>query len=434
MNEVDAATTAGRTICFDLTHLVTRLMIEAPSGIDKVDLAFARHLASVEAAPHVHYSWVGRGPHTLARSRIDEVLSILDARGWSDRQERDDIGLAALKSWISGGPRPVSTRKRGSRRRDISPEAIKHWRAQARLLLTDDRVRVPENAIYLNVAQLLLEQPRFFRWLDGRPDVVPVFFIHDLLPLDMPEYWAAGYREKFERRIATALRYGKAFVTSTESVKQRLIEERRRRGLADVPVHAAALPSSLVVDDRRALRDAELSSHPYFVIVGTIEPRKNHLLLLNIWRRFAERGGNVPKLLVVGARGWENEQTMDVLDRSRAIGPHVHEVSGLATGTLATLIANARALLMPSFAEGYGLPVAEALSLGTPVIASDIGVFRETSQGLAMLRHPLDGLGWMSAIEQLAADNSAARLEAGRFVAPDWAEYFRRLGDFLGRL
>ena len=118
--------------------------------------------------------------------------------------------------------------------------------------------------------------------------------------------------------------------------------------------------------------DRDLAASPYFVVLGTIEPRKNHLLLLNIWRRLAEQQRSPPKLVIIGTRGWENEQVLDVLDRSVLVRPHVVEGSGMGDRGLMRLLANARALLMPSFAEGYGLPVVEALSLGTPVVASDI--------------------------------------------------------------
>lgn len=93
---------------------------------------------------------------------------------------------------------------------------------------------------------------------------------------------------------------------------------------------------------------------------------------------------------------------------------------------------------MPSFAEGYGLPVVEALSLGTPVIASDIPVFREITQGCALLRHPLDGPGWLQAIMALSDLGSSAAIEAREraraFHAPSWPAYFERVDAFLASL
>ena len=192
------------------------------------------------------------------------------------------------------------------------------------------------------------------------------------------------------------------------------------------------------VGDRRALARPELAAIPYFVVLGTIEPRKNHLLLLNIWRRLAEEQPSPPTLVIIGTRGWENEQVLDVLDRSVLVRPHVVEASGVSDRGVMRLLANARGLLMPSFAEGYGLPVVEALSLGTPVVASDIPIFREVSHGRAVLRHPLDGPGWRDAIMRLSDPASPfavqARREAQAFRSLSWSTYFAGVEAFLHEL
>ena len=93
---------------------------------------------------------------------------------------------------------------------------------------------------------------------------------------------------------------------------------------------------------------------------------------------------------------------------------------------------------MPSFDEGYGLPVVEALTLGTPVIASDIPVFREISQGCATLLAPLNGGDWRETIlafpnEQPSAWN-AAKAKALQFRVPNWRDYFSGLENFIDLL
>ncbi|MFD2497976.1 hypothetical protein ACFSTI_02685 [Rhizorhabdus histidinilytica] len=67
-------------------------------------------------------------------------------------------------------------------------------------------------------------------------------------------------------------------------------------------------------------------------MLSTIEPRKNHLLLLHVWRRMAETLGpeRTPHLAIVGRRGWENENVLDMLERCEAIRGHVHELAGLS--------------------------------------------------------------------------------------------------------
>ena len=88
-------------------------------------------------------------------------------------------------------------------------------------------------------------------------------------------------------------------------------------------------------------------------------------------------GASSPRLVLVGHRGWENENVIDVLERSRGLAPFLVEASGLSDAGLASLVRGATAVVGPSSVEGFGLPVAEALSLGVPVIASDISAHKE---------------------------------------------------------
>ena len=128
---------------------------------------------------------------------------------------------------------------------------------------------------------------------------------------------------------------------------------------------------------------------------------------------------------------------LDLLDRSPALAPHVLETSDLSSADLAALISGARALLAPSFDEGYGLPIVEALALGTPVVAADSQAAREVSQGRATLLSPIDGEGWRREIERLATDDayqSAQRARAAGFEAPNWQDYFASLDTFLAHL
>lgn len=442
-----------RPLILDATHLVARLSRVRTSGIDQVDCAYARHFSartpecgSASDAkgdgtwPVVSVAHYGlRRPRIHARHALVELLN-----RWTDVPS--DRGYTEAFRWLTnaGGQRvgspsttmPELAQGSGPQRRDTILAAAERRSYQMAWLSSPGAGSPPPGAIYLNVAQHLLEHRHYFSWLRNRRDVTAVFFVHDLIPLDWPEYFPAGYRERFERRWLTIQEFAGAIIASSASVRTRLEQEYRRRNRAVVPIHVAPLPPPL--DWRSVELDMALLSVPYFVVVGTIEPRKNHLLLLNIWRRMAETGVP-PKLLIVGSRGWENEQILDVLDRSTLVRPHVLEMSNLGDQALARLIKNARAVLLPSFAEGYGLPLVEGLVLGTPVVASDIPVFREVGQNAATYRHPLDGPNWRAEISRLASqparDVMAERLQTSHpFSPPSWPEYFMDVEAFLHQL
>lgn len=428
-----------RPICFDLTHLVDRINVPWPSGIDKVDLAYADHFTQHSAGPFIRYG-----------SPLPLVVPLVEAREfavrskrvrWQDKGTSNDAAFARVRSRLTGVPLPpeIDTQAAAADQPDRSLRHRLTSTGKALRRRLQSRGEVPEGAIYLNVAQHRFEFHHHFDWLDSRRDVLPVFLIHDLLPFDYPEFFHARDTVIFEKRMETAFKHGKAFILTSEAVRDRVARELRSRGLNQVPMLVAPLPSSIGDFEKTSLIHPDLAAVPYFLTIGTIEPRKNHLLLLSVWRAMAEASASdIPKLVIVGGRGWENEQILDVLERGRLTRPHVIEAAGLSSTGLATLVANARAVLIPSFAEGYGLPLVEALAIGTPVVTTDAPVFREVTQNCAVYRSPIDGLGWRQAIRSFSdpasQESCAARAAAEGFRSPRWSDYFRSVNAFLAAL
>jgi glycosyltransferase involved in cell wall biosynthesis len=168
---------------------------------------------------------------------------------------------------------------------------------------------------------------------------------------------------------------------------------------------------------------------PYFVCVGTIEARKNHLLLLNLWRRLvAELGEATPRLVLAGQRGWETESAIDMLERCPALRGVVFEYPNLPDAEVKRLVKGAQALLLPSFAEGFGFPLVEALALGVPVLCSDIAALRENGGAVAEFLDPLDGAGWRAAIIDYSLPASPRRQaqlsRLSRWRPPRWEDHF----------
>ena len=418
---------ASRPILVDTTRLLTRLKHPSPSGIDRVDLAYARQFLT--GAPDRQAVAIGYfGPRLLPDAKRAELISTLAERWREDMPADRDPVLAGIRDRLAGSAPPTAPVRQETAvpklRLEVADQLNKaggfRWMPAA---------RAPLDAIYLHTSHLRLDKPEQFAWLAARPDIRAVFFVHDLIPIDFPEYAVPGEAARHRVRMATVARHAAAILANSADVGARFSSHCEAAGLRCPPVAVAPLGA----EDAFLRGPARVpGARPYFVVCSTIEARKNHLLLLQVWRNLVGRHGpDTPALVIVGRRGWESEAAVDLLDRCEALKGHVFEASGLSTAGLAELLSGAQALLMPSFAEGYGIPVVEALSVGTPAIVSDIPVHREVGGALATFVDPLDGPGWIAAIERHAV--RPAEPIAG-YLPPTWEAHFRTVNHVLAEL
>jgi glycosyltransferase involved in cell wall biosynthesis len=392
-------------VTYDITRLLTRVLNATPNGIDRVDLAYAENFlaGSNEVPALVHMGPLGHRAFTGVD--VSKAISSISTHLGETSLHEDSDRLAAIEAWINGlagKPAAKSVQERKPFSSNLQQKLSYRHVLSFHLRTLGGLGRHPERALpqgcrYLCVSQYPLSVVGAYNWLQKRPDIKPVFFVHDLLPFQFPEYFKTAERGRHQIRMNNLAQHAAAALVSTEAVADELRAEMHKRGRREFPVHLAPMPLAAAFEKPII---AISTSAPYFVMCGTIEPRKNHLTLLHVWRDLATRyGSRTPKLVLVGARGWENENIIDLLERAPAMREHVLEVNGLATPDLAQLMAGSTALLMPSFGEGYGLPVAEALALGVPVIASDIPVFHEVAGLKFKPLDPIDSKGWRKAIE-----------------------------------
>jgi glycosyltransferase involved in cell wall biosynthesis len=127
-----------------------------------------------------------------------------------------------------------------------------------------------------------------------------------------------------------------------------------------------------------------------------------------------------------------------MLERCESLKGVVIEEAHCSDEQLHAYLQHAQALLFPSFVEGYGMPLAEALALKVPVLASDLGVFHEIADDIPDYLDPLDGPGWLARIHAYAQANSPERnaqlTRIERFREPTWAEHFEHVDGFLETL
>lgn len=378
-----------------------------PTGVDRVELAYLRNLTG---RPEPLFA--------IARTTLGYVLL-------------SDDGIAAITQRIAS-KQPWGTADRWSklaRRKSVSVRQAESdlrrfamGTCRPRGLPTLLARHLPAGSAYLNVGHSNLTDRMFQAIKNGMGGQIAVL-IHDTIPLDEPQYQRFGTPDRFGAMLRRVQAHADLVIYNSHHSRARAEFHLAKTGSisdclvshlgVDVPSpDSTQVPSSLVVDA------------PYFVTLGTIEPRKGHDLLLDVWDDLAKETP-VPGLIICGSRGWENKLVFDRLDRLPPTGP-IREVSGLSDAAIAALMVKSCGVLCPSRAEGFGLPPMEAAALGVPVICNDLPVYREILGDIPVYVSETDRYQWGSSIKRLAkrGKGGISAISEHDFVPPTWQDHF----------
>lgn len=390
---------------------ITRLLRRAGrglTGIDRVELAYLRAILAAQTPAF-----------GLARSRLGYV--VLDRTGL-------DAFCQRIEGAVPWGPPDTLTRvMRGMRPDQQCAESdLRRWALDRclpqRLGAMLHRV-LPEGAAYLNVGHSNLTD-RVLSSMKHQAKARIAVMIHDTIPLDLPQVQRPETRPAFSAMIRRVRALADLVICNSDQTRQDVI--RHMQALGPVPDCVVAhLGVDLAPPQPVQMPTGFDPQAPYFLTVGTIEPRKNHALLFSLWEEMAQHP-ECPQLVICGARGWENAPVFAWLDDHPLVGQTVFECPGLTDGQITTLLQGSRGLLFPSVAEGYGLPPIEAAAQGIPVICADLPVYREILGDIPVYAGIYDRYLWQQKIKELAhpvqADGQATM--AQRFLPPTWQQHF----------
>jgi glycosyltransferase involved in cell wall biosynthesis len=379
-------------VLLDFTRVVARRWLgRTPSGIDRVSDAYASHLSDRSLA----VIQVAGFPMALGPQATAALRTALDWPTWAFRAE-----LVAILTGLRGGQ------------------------------LTADEMR---GMVYVNVGHSGFDRPRHARWVRWH-GLHPIYLLHDLIPLNQPHVTTQHKAMRHRGRVEHALSQASGLVVTTQAVAADLARHAEKNGVQVPPVLVAPIAGTqLPVPLHPARHDRAL-----FVSIGTIEARKNHVHLLRVWSLLAERmGESTPQLVLAGAWGLHAGPVRAMLRADAHLRRRVEVRAGLDDVQLAQLLSGARGVLLPSLAEGFGLPLSEALSSGLPVIASDLPCFHEVGQGIPALLAPDDVAGWADLVQDFCHKGPEHQRQLGllgSYRTPTWAGHFAAFNQWMDSL
>lgn len=283
-----------------------------------------------------------------------------------------------------------------------------------------DRLRGILDRLVAADGNAVLFAPNYFLppWFD-RAEGKLVATVHDLGLLKVPETMHEHTRQQLTEHLERTLGQTTHVLTDTETVRQELLATGLVR---PEQVHAVHLgPGSVAKVDRPRRPDG--CPEDYVLHVGTVEPRKNLPTLFAAWRRWHRGGEAIPALVLCGGFGWKTESLQDEIEAGQRQG-WLYHLGYLDDAEVAGLYEGALWVAMPSLYEGFGLPLVEAMAVGTPLLCSDIPVLREVAAEAALYAPPLAVEAWVEQSKRLYGDpqlrTRLGRSAEERFRHFDW--------------
>jgi glycosyltransferase involved in cell wall biosynthesis len=266
-----------------------------------------------------------------------------------------------------------------------------------------------------------------------------VVVCYDLIPILFPQFYAARDVAVFTQYFRAALRFTDRFICISQRTAADLARFAEIEGGGGQDILGDIRGERLGADAAQrggsgAALPAGLSAGRFVLFVSTIEPRKNHALLLKMWHRLAagEAGGTGGfKLVFAGRRGWMVDDVLRALKDDPVFVRDIVHLPEVDDALLAALYAQTAFCVYPSLYEGFGLPVIEAHAHGKPVIASAAGALPEAAGGLAPCLDPNDVDAWTAAVARWINDPAALAAQAERvraeFSWPTWPQAVARI-------
>lgn len=266
-----------------------------------------------------------------------------------------------------------------------------------------------------------------------------VAMVHDLTPLTVPSRHTLRNRLVFRLLLKPSLRVATVVVAGTAATAEEVrtaypwVEDKMIEIGYGVDEWYSPAPED---DDGSKTRRRFSAGRPYILHLGTLEPRKGIQTVVEAWERLGDEQPDPPDLVIAGGRGWGTGPILDRI-RSSTAADRIHLPGYVERSDARDLLRHAEVFVLASEAEGFGLPLAESISCGTPAVASDLPVLREAAGSAAVFCRVGDPLSFSDGLRAALDPDTAGELRRTALerasgmrwgpVVDRWAELVRRV-------
>ena len=219
---------------------------------------------------------------------------------------------------------------------------------------------------------------------DRKLSIIPI--IHDVLPFTLAPQFSGHSTESLMNYCRRIVPISSLVLCVSKATQEDLRSWLKCEGITPPAMDVFRLGEDFEFaksekPTEQAFIDAKIENKDYLLTVGTIEARKNHTLLYYVYKLAKSRGIDLPVSVIVGRRGWKTEQIYDFMTQDPEVKDKFVFLHDASDENLSWLYSHAKLSVIPSFCEGWGMPIAESVARGTPCICSNKTSMIEVAEG-----------------------------------------------------
>lgn len=266
-----------------------------------------------------------------------------------------------------------------------------------------------------------------------------VQILHDMSPIVVPQFTNSGNAvETFPRYCRRVFPIASLILSVSKNSKKDAEVWLRENKLKVPRIEVFRLGEDFKVTKPTPphepnFKKSGLKGNDFIMVVGTIEVKKNHLLLYYVYKLAKQRGIDLPKVVIVGRLGWLTEATYELMTNDPEVKDKFIFSLNTSDQELAWLFEKCMFTILPSFYEGWGIPIAESVAKGVPCLSSNTSSMVEIAEGIVEHFSPVSTDECLAAIQKwlVPANLKAAKARAAKYKPYSWDESFKTIDAFI---